>query len=257
MKKREKRVYYISKRIIATILVILITTVLFELPVQAYYNTTYSDGVFTCDYRDQHFGIAPFMEDEKEKHGFEYTDIKKLFFDENSRIWHDSDYEWIRDNLENLEVIKVDSSVGIPYGAFHFNQFIGGHKNLREFHGKYIGSVGDYAFNMCPKLEKITMMQAKSIGIGTFANSKALKTVDFNSLESIGNLAFLNCESLESISLDKVVSIGEGAFQNCTSLKYISLGNNPPTVGANAFLGCPEDRKLLYFKVIKNNTEQL
>ena len=63
-------------------------------------------------------------------------------------------------------------------------------------------------------------------------------------LKRVGNNALQNCKSLESVSLPDATEIGDNAFKDCGGLKSLQLGATQPSVGRDAFLGCPLVRSL-------------
>lgn len=161
---------------------------------------TYIDGKAICKYSSlyvdpQHisnFGYT--LASDMNQLGAKLEDIKSL------ELLNDTnDFYWIRDNLRSLETLIIGDTIDIPNNAFHRTIYTGGHPNLttiKESFTSYneytnneyqVSSIGDYALNMCPKLKKVDLPGVRNIGIGAFANSKALEAIEFNKLEKVNN----------------------------------------------------------------------
>ncbi len=92
-----------------------------------------------------------------------------------------------------------------------------------------LGSVGDYAFSGCSRLDIEYLPEG---------------------VTSIGDRAFQGCTSLALSSLyEGVKSIGDYAFEGCTSLVLGRLPDSIGTIGKSAFSGCER----LYFTEIPAN----
>ena len=116
-----------------------------------------------------------------------------------------------------------------------------------EFIGEDIASVGDYAFQECPKLEKVTLPRVKGIGDYAFYNCDALKIVIIegdlycgdDGEPAIGKNIFKSCDSLENVDLwNSVATIGEGMFEDCVSLSSIEIPDSVEEIGRLAFENC-------------------
>ncbi len=62
---------------------------------------------------------------------------------------------------------------------------------------------------------------------------------------SVATSAFLGCPHLTSVSFIALQGIETEAFNNCTRLLFMELGNTPPTVAANSFVGMTTPLQLL------------
>lgn len=81
-----------------------------------------------------------------------------------------------------------------------------------------VRSIGDFAFEGCSKLERVTIP---------------------DSVESIGTLAFDGCTNLKSVTIpDSVRSIGVGAFDGCSKLESVTIPDGVTSIGAGVFSGC-------------------
>ena len=120
----------------------------------------------------------------------------------------------------------------------------------REYDGKPVTSIGDYAFDGCTSLTSITIPDSvASIGAGAFRNCRSLTSITIpDSVTSIGEDTFFNCTSLTSITIpDSVTSIGNYAFYGCKSLTSVTIGNSVTSIGYSAFYNC-ESLKNVYYK---------
>ena len=110
-----------------------------------------------------------------------------------------------------------------------------------EIRGK-VTSVGNNAFlnivSDAPKLERISLPYAETIGSGAFSGCIELKEVIFgDGLKEIGAEAFRNCRSLQTISLPaSVEKVGDRAFMGAVRLADIYFEGPMPQFGANVFV---------------------
>lgn len=75
-------------------------------------------------------------------------------------------------------------------------------------------NVGDYAFDHCEKLKKVTLA---------------------DSVKAVGDFSFSDCMGLETCIMKKVETLGGGSFNMCYSLKSIELPDTLTSLGTNAF----------------------
>ena len=123
-----------------------------------------------------------------------------------------------------------------------------------------ITSMGQYAFDTCVSLVKVTSSAALSSYI--FANCKELEEVIIlGGTTKIPDYAFSNCKKLTSVSLsdsitaingdafynsgvveftipDSVTTVASYAFYQCESLESVVIGSGVESIGDNAFRGC-------------------
>ena len=138
-------------------------------------------------------------------------------------------------------------------------------------------SIGDFAFNRCYSLTRITIPNSVThLGANPFRGCLHLESIclspDHSALgmiddmlfskvdgrliclprtskqsqcilprgiTSIGDSAFYNCTSVVSVALSEgVTNIDDDAFYNCPSLTNISLPNGLTRIGRAAFLNC-------------------
>ncbi|WP_126981287.1 leucine-rich repeat protein [Acetobacterium bakii] len=100
--------------------------------------------------------------------------------------------------------------------------------------------VGDYAFFNCGGLKSINLPVATTIGKYAFNKCNDLITVDLPSVTTLSDYAFGFMNGLTSVRLPAITSIGVGAFYNCPVLANLAIVISPPTVGEDAFQGCPK-----------------
>lgn len=99
--------------------------------------------------------------------------------------------------------------------------------------------IGDYAFNQCENLEKVTFAADASdavVGIRAFNGCTALTQVDnLDKLKNLDKYAFANT-GLEDITLAADAKIGEGAFFQ-SKVKSVTIGANSK-LGMGVFQNC-------------------
>ena len=127
-----------------------------------------------------------------------------------------------------------------------------------------VTSIGDEAFDMCTKLNAVTIpntvtrigksafyqcLEMTSINIpssivdideGAFRYCWELRTIDLpNSITKINDGVFSDCHKLETITIPSTItSVGICAFSNCSKLTAIILPNGITSIGSGAFSGC-------------------
>ncbi|EAY17686.1 surface antigen BspA-like [Trichomonas vaginalis G3] len=167
------------------------------------------------------------------------TSIEKLeiSFDSNATF-----YMGVRDN-KKLKFINISTQFDkIGDNSFSNNE------NLEEVVlPSTITEIGNYAFNMCPKLKTINIENVSVFGEYAF-NGTALKTFDFSKMISqtvpagilgfcsnlkevkgtsnittVDEYAFSHCESLKKFESSILYNIMSNAFEYCTSLKEINF----------------------------------
>lgn len=117
-----------------------------------------------------------------------------------------------------------------------------------QYDGKFVTSIGEYAFSNCVSLENITLPDGlTSIGKWAFQNCASLTSITLSdSLMNIGERAFSICQSLTSITIpDSVTSIGERAFSGCTNLGITVSENNPNYCSINGVLYNKDQTELI------------
>ncbi|HWQ75788.1 MAG TPA: leucine-rich repeat protein [Syntrophomonas sp.] len=107
-------------------------------------------------------------------------------------------------------------------------------------------SLGNYVFYNCPALTEVALPQLTSAGERAFAYCQALTGVSLPKLTSMGANMFYNCIGLAYAAIPRVTSIGSEGFKNCISLTALKVPGTPPAVGADAFMGTPETRRLIW-----------
>ena len=96
-----------------------------------------------------------------------------------------------------------------------------------------VTSIGDYAFDTCDKIKKVTMPGVKTIGHWSFRNCYALESLDFSdNLVSIGNYCFDKNLKITQVTLPATVTnLGGYVFEGNPQLTTITCyATNPPEI---------------------------
>ena len=104
--------------------------------------------------------------------------------------------------------------------------------------------IGNEAFYGCTGLTSASLPAAIEIDRSAFEGCTGLTSVSLPAATEIGEVAFSDCTNLTSVSLPAATKIDRSAFIGCEGLTSLELGATPPSVGSEAFLGCPLVRKL-------------
>ncbi len=108
---------------------------------------------------------------------------------------------------------------------------------LSNFSSSALENIGDEAFYGCGALSSFSNTQnILNIGIGSFENTGALKSLSFPKIISIGSAAFKN-SSITSIGISNAQEIGDYAFYNCDGISSAVL-TMATTIGKGAFENC-------------------
>ena len=183
--------------------------------------------------------------------------IKQQFIGENTitkvvipeGVTHINEYAFA--GLTALEEVVLPTSlVNIGVGAFYncsklktinlenvkfINESAFADTALQEVKLNSINAIGNYAFRNC-KLNYIDLpISSQSLGIGAFANNKALMSATFKADKiKIGSSAFVGCTQLKSIKINAAV-ISPNAFSGCEKLTEVELGKDVSIIGEYAF----------------------
>ena len=93
---------------------------------------------------------------------------------------------------------------------------------IDEFFGRYVKTVGNYAFADNPYLASAILPVATSTGTNAFLNCTALQVVMLPAMEHVNNNSFLNCSSLRMLYLPGTKTVGNGAFDG-TSIEFLKF----------------------------------
>lgn len=96
-----------------------------------------------------------------------------------------------------------------------------------------VTSIGDYAFDSCEKIKKVTMPGVKTIGHWAFRNCYELESLDFSDkLESIGNYCFDKILKITSITLpETTTNLGGYVFEGNPQITTVTCkAVTPPAV---------------------------
>lgn len=132
-------------------------------------------------------------------------------------------------------------------------------------------NIGSFAFSGCEKLDTINLSNITTIGTQAFANTHALKTLNFGDqpkINKIGNGAFTSSGLSGKLDLSKATNlyeIGSYAFSGTgssgTGLTEVVLPSNLTSLGAGVFQDCKQlvtvtDLNKTQVKIIKPSTFQ-
>lgn len=96
-----------------------------------------------------------------------------------------------------------------------------------------------YLWSDVTALEELSMDKSSDF----LSRLTSLRVYNGGALTDVVSYAF-HGSGITNVSLPFVTSIGDGAFKDCAALDSMQLGAAPPTVGQNAFDGCPSPRYL-------------
>ena len=111
----------------------------------------------------------------------------------------------------------------------------------KEYNGKSVTSIGNYAFYDCSSLTSISIPDSiTTIGNAAFYGCSSLTTIAIpDGVTSIENETFSNCYSLTDVTMGSgIVSIGDQAFKCCSNITTIIIGNSVTSIGNQAFSYC-------------------
>ena len=93
---------------------------------------------------------------------------------------------------------------------------------IDEFFGRYVETIGNYAFADNPYLVSAILPVATSSGTNAFLNCTALQVVMLPAMEYLNNNSFLNCSSLVMLYLPGTKTVAKGAFDG-TSIEFLKF----------------------------------
>ena len=141
----------------------------------------------------------------------------------------------------NLKTVNTNENLEkIENHAFIVNT------SLETIDLSHVKIIGDIAFNLCEKLDKIDLSSAEQIGGSAFLGT-GIQEVEWEVKEDLkGTGIFENCTLLKKVHLSgKVTCIPKNFFKNCTALEEIQIDtmDEITDVGMDAFTGTPWQQK--------------
>ena len=118
--------------------------------------------------------------------------------------------------FKNCTALKsVDMNLLTKIGSNSFRN-----TGLEKFFGRFVESVGNYAFAESSFLAEAILPMATSTGTNAFADCSELQVVMLPSLVELNNNSFYNCQKLKMLYLPAVKTVGTTAFKQ-SSIEYI------------------------------------
>lgn len=128
-----------------------------------------------------------------------------------------------------------------------------------EIKGSGVKTIGDYAFDRCSSLKKITFSDEITgfiLNQRAFINCSSITDEYINpiisNIDSLGEYAFEGCKSLVSVTPEYTWT---AMFQACTGIKtaHIKRATSSGTTGNYAFLNCSSLESVIYDEEAKTN----
>ena len=96
------------------------------------------------------------------------------------------------------------------------------------------------------KSSKTEIISDRMLSKGSFKGKITQKTLKAPNATCIYDDTFSNQPNLEKIYLPEAYHVGSCAFENCKKLKTIVFTDKLKLLAFDAFLGCPDDLKIIY-----------
>ena len=113
---------------------------------------------------------------------------------------------------------------------------------LRVFEAP-VSTIPPDCFESHPSIERVSLPYVTQLHKSTFPYARKLTTVHLHSTTTVEVESFINL-LLKEIALPKASQLEAYSFLDCPQLSLLQLGQTPPTVGTQAFYGCPSPRYL-------------
>lgn len=143
--------------------------------------------------------------------------------------------------LTSLDIPNRVTSVG--ENAFVFNQSLKTVNLGSSPSASQLATIGQYAFNSCTSLERITIPDGVSkINTRVFNACDALESVSFGpgcKIDAIDEFAFAYCGNLSTFTIPSTVTtIGEEAFYGADKMLTFNIPAGVTNIGDGAFASC-------------------
>ncbi len=137
-------------------------------------------------------------------------------------------YKYVDKDLDAGDVIDEED----PYLIKQW--YIGENTITKVVIPEGVTHINSYAFTCLTALEEVELPTTlKTIGVGAFMGCTKLKKINLEHVKFVNEKAFQGC-ALESMKLDSVVAIGNYTFSNC-KLNYVELPETSQSLGVGAF----------------------
>ena len=140
---------------------------------------------------------------------------------------------------KSIERISFNSSTTLSLSSYAFDE-----SQLKEIElPKCLKSIGEYCFNRCYKLEKVTFDDECSLSMipdQCFYSCTSLKEINIpRNVQKICNESFLLCSKLKTLDLKqtRIESIGESAFSQSGVTRF-EFPQTLVSIGDNSFEKC-------------------
>ncbi len=161
------------------------------------------------------------------------------------------------ESVKNIKIAKQVVYKGVTLNVGCINAYTCYGNNFIEQAELFNDSnIGDYAFNGCTALERITLGdKVTAIGVCAFLDCSALQSVTIpNAVTTIGQYAFSGCSKMTNASIGNAVkTINSYAFAGCTLLPKIIIPQSVTTINNSVFNGCQSLKEV----IIKDRESEL
>ena len=166
------------------------------------------------------------------------SSVKSLTIN-SANVFHQNDWDYLANTLTELEHFRMADNID----------------DLQEYQGDFtrltklkvfdapITTLADNAFLFLQLLEEVNLPKLINLKAYVFLNTSSLHTFALPSVTTLNSYT-LTGSMAHTVSLPKITVINDYALSYAVNLTLLQLGATPPTVGTDAFEGCPAVRYL-------------